>query len=63
METWKSFAERNGLEGAERQIVFDDYHGKISNVNGVYGEEMQDWNANPRGHMNALYSDDAAKFM
>lgn len=64
METWKSFADRNGLEGAERQIVFDDYHGKMTNVNGVFGEEMQDWNnLKPRGHMNAMYAEDGSKFM
>lgn len=63
METWKSYASRNGIEGAERQIVFDDYYGKINNINGVHNE-MQDWaNIKPRGHMNALYSEDAARLM
>lgn len=63
METWKSYATRNSLEGADRQIVFDDYYGKISNITGVQSE-MQDWaNIKPRGHMNALYSDDAARLM
>lgn len=63
METWKSFATRTGLEGADRQIVFDDYYGRIDNVNGVHNE-MQAWdNVKPRGHMNALYSEDAGRLM
>lgn len=63
LETWKDFATRTGLEGADRQIVFDDYYGRIDNITGVHNE-MQDWaNIKPRGHMNALYSDDAARLM
>lgn len=68
METWSAYATRSGLEGADRQIVFDDYYGRISNVTGVNttrGEEMMEMWANiaPRGHMNHLYSDDAARLM
>lgn len=63
MEPWKSYATRNGLEGVDRQIMFDDYHGRIDNITGVH-TEMQDWaNIKPRGHMNALYSEEAARLM
>lgn len=57
METWSSYASRTGLEGADRRIVFDEFHGRIDNVTGVYNE-MKDWNSiKPRGHMNALMDD------
>lgn len=63
METWTSFANRNGLEGAERMIVFDDHHGRIDNITGVYNE-MQDFNNfKPRGHVNMVYPDDQSRFM
>lgn len=37
METWASYASRNNLPGAERQIVFDERKGKLQNP--VYTEE------------------------
>lgn len=68
METWRSYATRSGLEGAERRIIFDDYYGRIDNITGVNeqrGEEMMEMWANlkPRGHMNNLYSGNAARRM
>ncbi|KAF5101928.1 hypothetical protein D0Z00_000583 [Geotrichum galactomycetum] len=63
METWESFANRNGLEGAQRFIVFDDYHGRIENVAGVQNEMQEFSYTKPRGHMNLLYSDDPSRLM
>ncbi|VVT58174.1 uncharacterized protein SAPINGB_P006074 [Magnusiomyces paraingens] len=54
LETWESYATRTGIEGAIRNIVFDEYYGRISNIAGV-NTEMQDWNTiKPRGHINAM---------
>ncbi|KAF5102676.1 hypothetical protein DV451_001775 [Geotrichum candidum] len=63
METWESFATRNGLEGAQRFIMFDDYHGRIENVAGVHNEMQEFSYAKPRGHMNLLYSGDPSRLM
>lgn len=58
METWESYANRTGVEGANRRIVFDEYYGRVNNVTGVHNE-MQEWNGTmtsnkPRGHLGAL---------
>lgn len=43
METWASYASRNNLPGAERQIVFDDKRGKLQNPTYTeYGYDMQE---------------------
>lgn len=63
METWESFATRNGLEGAQRFIMFDDYHGRIENVAGVHNEMQEFSYAKPRGHMNLFYSGDPSRLM
>lgn len=42
METWKSYASRNGLPGTERRIVYDDRKGKLQFEVNDYGYDMQD---------------------
>ncbi|CAN6648352.1 hypothetical protein TRVA0_023S00496 [Trichomonascus vanleenenianus] len=51
METWRSYAIRSGLRGAERSIIFDDRKGRLVNQvydDGELGYDMQEFGPGTR---------------